>query len=70
MHRPEHTSTLRTGDLLEGYREEVVAAWVKLLYSMEESHYREQPVTELQTAAQSVPGRAGRHCSAPARTTV
>ena len=35
-------------DLLEGYRDEVVAAWVKLLYSMEESHYRERPVTELQ----------------------
>jgi signal transduction histidine kinase len=25
-----------------------VAAWVKLLYAMEESHYRERPVTELQ----------------------
>lgn len=37
-------------DLLEGYRDEVVAAWVRLLYSMEESHYRERPVTELQHA--------------------
>ena len=35
-------------DLLEGYRDEVVAAWVKLLYSLEDSHYRERPVTELQ----------------------
>ncbi|MBF6612255.1 MAG: GAF domain-containing sensor histidine kinase [Chloroflexi bacterium] len=35
-------------DLLEGYREEIVASWVRLLYGMEASHYREQPVTELQ----------------------
>ncbi|MEO8284834.1 MAG: histidine kinase [Chloroflexota bacterium] len=41
------TSTQLAG-LLEGYRDEVVAAWVKLLYGMEESHYRERPVTELQ----------------------
>jgi signal transduction histidine kinase len=48
-------------DLLEGYREEVVAAWVRLLYSMEDAHYldghwahyRERPVTELQTAARN-----------------
>lgn len=37
-------------DLLAGYRDEVVAAWVKLLYSMEDSHYRERPVKELQGA--------------------
>lgn len=35
-------------NLLEGYRDEIVAAWVKVLYSMEDSHYREQPVTSLQ----------------------
>src|SRR5689334_10707025 len=35
-------------NLLEGYRDEIVAAWVKVLYSMEDSHYREQPVTGLQ----------------------
>jgi signal transduction histidine kinase len=44
------TST-QLADLLEGYRDEVVAAWVKYLYSMEDSHYRERPVTELQHAA-------------------
>ncbi len=46
-------------DLLEGYREEVVAAWVRLLYGMDDSHYldrhwtqyRERPVTELQGSA-------------------
>jgi signal transduction histidine kinase len=43
-------SSPELADLLEGYRDEVVAAWVKLLYSMEESHYRERPVTELQQA--------------------
>ena len=37
--------------LLEGYRDEVVAAWVKLLYSMDDSHYRERPVTELQSCS-------------------
>jgi signal transduction histidine kinase len=42
------TTSPALADLLEGYRDEVVAAWVKLLYSMEESHYRERPVTELQ----------------------
>ena len=39
--------------MLEGYRDEVVAAWVKLLYSMEDSHYRERPVTELQSCSGS-----------------
>jgi signal transduction histidine kinase len=43
-------SSPELADLLEGYRDEVVAAWVKLLYAMEESHYRERPVTELQNA--------------------
>src|SRR5260370_27578661 len=43
-------SSPELADLLEGYRDEVVAAWVKLLYSMEESHYRERPVTEMQNA--------------------
>ncbi|MGA7729921.1 MAG: GAF domain-containing sensor histidine kinase [Chloroflexia bacterium] len=38
----------KLADLLEGYKDEVTAAWVKLLYSMEDSHYRERPVTELQ----------------------
>jgi len=33
-------SSPELADLLEGYRDEVVAAWVKLLYAMEESHYR------------------------------
>src|SRR5690242_14473941 len=42
------TSSPPLADLLEGYRDEVVAAWVNLLYSMEESRYRERPVTELQ----------------------
>lgn len=48
-------------DLLEGYREEIVAAWVRLLYGMDDTpfvdrdwtHYRERPVTELQTSASS-----------------
>src|SRR5215210_4757905 len=40
-------------DLLEGYKDEVIAAWVKLLYSMEDSHYRERPVTELQSCSTS-----------------
>ncbi|HKP54231.1 MAG TPA: GAF domain-containing sensor histidine kinase [Chloroflexia bacterium] len=48
-------------DLMEGYREEIVAAWVRLLYSMDDSHYldrhwthyRERPVTELQSAARN-----------------
>lgn len=35
-------------DLLEGYREEVVASWVSLLCSMQGSHYRDHPVAELQ----------------------
>ncbi len=37
-------------DLLEGYRPEVVASWVQLLFGMDGSHYRERPVTELQTS--------------------
>src|SRR3712207_617886 len=37
-------------DLLEGYREELVASWVGLLCSMEGSHYRERPITELQAS--------------------
>lgn len=37
--------------LLEGYKDEIIAAWVKVLYSMEDSHYRERPVTELQTCS-------------------
>ena len=28
-------------NLLEGYREEVVASWVRLLYRMQDAHYRE-----------------------------
>src|SRR5207237_8607680 len=42
------TTSPALADLLEGYRDEVVAAWVKMLYAMEESHYRERPVTDLQ----------------------
>lgn len=37
-------------DLLVGYRAELIASWVQLLYAIEGSHYREQPVTELQAA--------------------
>jgi signal transduction histidine kinase len=37
-------------DLLEGYREELVATWVGLLCSMQGSHYRERPITELQAS--------------------
>ena len=54
-------------DLLEGYRDEIVAALGRLLYSMEDSHYRERPVTELQQCAQqSIAGfvqlfRSGSH---------
>ncbi len=40
-------------DLLEAYKDELIAAWVKLLYSMEDSHYRERPVTELQSCSNS-----------------
>src|SRR6476469_9906361 len=40
-------------DLIEGYRQEVVASWVKLLYNMSGSHYQEQPVVELQSAARA-----------------
>jgi len=40
-------------NLLDGYREEVVASWVRLLYRMQDSHYREQPVTELQASART-----------------
>src|SRR5215212_3167858 len=40
-------------NLLDGYREEVVASWVRLLYQMQDTHYREQPVTELQSSARS-----------------
>jgi signal transduction histidine kinase len=65
---PTQTSTFEASvlspplaDLLEGYREEVVAAWVRLLYGMEDAHYldghwthyRERPVTELQTSARN-----------------
>ncbi len=38
-------------NLIEGYRQEVVASWVRLLFAMQDSHYREQPVTELQSSA-------------------
>ena len=37
-------------ELLEGYRSEIVASWVQLLFGMEGSHYRERTVTELQTS--------------------
>lgn len=37
-------------ELLEGYRSEVVASWVPLLFGMEGSHYRQRAVTELQTS--------------------
>src|SRR5438477_5016729 len=40
-------------NLLDGYREEIVASWVKLLYGMQDSHYREQPVTDLQSSART-----------------
>ena len=40
-------------DLLEGYHDEIVASWVTLLYGMEGSHYREQPVTDLQAATRT-----------------
>jgi signal transduction histidine kinase len=40
--------TPQLADLLEGYREEIVASWVRLLYAMEGSHYRDRSVTELQ----------------------
>src|SRR5437763_12651841 len=40
-------------NLIEGYREEVVATWVKQLYNMQGSHYQEQPVLELQSSARA-----------------
>jgi signal transduction histidine kinase len=40
-------------NLLDGYREEVVASWVRLLYRMQDTHYREHPVTELQSSARA-----------------
>src|SRR5689334_6411126 len=40
-------------NLLDGYREEVAASWVRLLYGMQDTHYREHPVTELQSSARA-----------------
>ena len=40
-------------NLIEGYREEIVASWVRSLYGMPGSHYAEQPVTELQASARA-----------------
>src|SRR5262245_45202527 len=40
-------------NLIEGYREEVVATWVKQLYNMQGSRYQEQPVTDLQAGART-----------------
>ena len=40
-------------NLIEGYREEVVATWVKLLYNLQGSHYQAQPVVELQAGART-----------------
>ena len=40
-------------NLIEGYREEIVASWVRHLYSMQETRYREQSVTDLQAAARA-----------------
>src|SRR5437867_8615702 len=53
---PTEDDTIRSpelANLIEGYREEVVATWVRLLYGMRDSHYREQSVTELQAAART-----------------
>src|SRR6266487_4404198 len=53
---PSTDETVRSpelANLLDGYREEVVASWVKMLFGMQDSHYREQPVTELQSTARA-----------------
>jgi signal transduction histidine kinase len=47
------TAATQLANLFEGYREEVVASWVAALYAMAGSHYREQPVTELQASTRN-----------------
>jgi signal transduction histidine kinase len=47
VHSPE------LANLIEGYREEIVALWVRFLYSMQGSHYGEPSVTELQATARA-----------------
>ena len=57
----EEISSPELADLLEGYRDEIVASWVSLLVGMDDSyyldrhwtHYRERSVEELQTAARA-----------------
>jgi signal transduction histidine kinase len=39
--------------LLEGYHEELVASWVTLLCGMDGSHYRDHPITELQSSSRA-----------------
>ncbi|HUP28214.1 MAG TPA: GAF domain-containing sensor histidine kinase [Chloroflexia bacterium] len=39
--------------LLEGYREELMAAWVTLLCGLDGSHYREHLITDLQLSSRS-----------------
>ncbi|MDQ3706858.1 MAG: histidine kinase [Chloroflexota bacterium] len=49
-HHNEIMIVPQLSDLLEGYRSEIVASWVQLLFGMEGSHYRERTVTELQAS--------------------
>jgi signal transduction histidine kinase len=49
----QQVAATQLANLLEGYREEMVASWVASLYGMTGSHYREQSVTELQASTRS-----------------